>query len=189
MKDNMEKEKKKKGKRKSKAKRVIKLTIQFTIIAVLSAIIVVIIYFYHAYGKTILTLQSNAKSLVKESSMESFQASQTSLVYDTDGNIISALRAEKDAYYIDYIDIPTPIVDAMVVTEDRKFLEHSGVDYWANLRAAISLIKNKGVIKQGASTITQQLARNVFLTHNVSYERKIEEIFIAQELEKNTISI
>ena len=70
------------------------------------------------------------------------------------------------------------------VTEDKKFFLHDGVDYLANVRAAIALLKNKGEITQGASTVTQQLSRNVFLTHDVTYERKIKEIFIAQELEK-----
>ncbi|MDF2943007.1 MAG: hypothetical protein K0S01_1865 [Herbinix sp.] len=163
---------------------VAKLVLQLFILLFLITIASGIFYFYHTYGKTILQLQSEAKQKVSASSEDTFKATQTSLVYDTEGNVISALKAEKDVYYIDYNEIPTAVIDAMVVSEDRKFLVHGGIDYWANFRAAIALIKHKGEITEGASTITQQLARNVFLTLDVTYERKIEEIFVAQELER-----
>lgn len=162
----------------------VKLISQVIILIVLLAIAGGIFYFYHAYGRLILQLQADAKQKVAASTEDTFKASQTSLVYDADGNLISTLKAEKDVYYLDYTDIPEIAIQAMVVSEDRKFLKHDGVDYLANIRAAIALIKHKGEITQGASTITQQLARSVFLTQNVTYERKIEEIFIAQELEK-----
>lgn len=162
----------------------IKLILQVLLLLILLAIAIGIFWFYFKYGKTILELQSQAKKLVRASSEETFRESQTSIVYDADGNIISTLKSEKDVYYIDYEEIPQAAIDALIVSEDKKFLVHSGVDYLANLRAAIALIKNRGEITQGASTITQQLARNIFLTHEVTYERKLEEIFIAQELEK-----
>ena len=177
----------KKVKQKKVRKRLgktLKLVFQLVFLFILILIVAAMAYFYHKYGKTILALQADAKIIVRGSSPSSFQATKTSLVYDADGEVIAKLRAEKDVYYIEYKDIPSDVIQVMLVTEDRKFLEHDGVDYFANIRAAIALIKNKGVITQGASTITQQLARNVFLSHQVSYERKIEEIFIAQELEK-----
>lgn len=129
-------------------------------------------------------MQSEAKQLVNTSTYHTFCATQTSLVYDSEGDVISTLKAEKDVYYLDYEDIPEKVIDAMVVSEDRNFLIHDGIDYLANVRAAMKLIENKGEITQGASTITQQLARKIFLTNEVTYERKIQEIFIAQELEK-----
>ncbi|MDF2486371.1 MAG: hypothetical protein K0R46_2539, partial [Herbinix sp.] len=164
--------------------RSIKIGLQLMVLFLLLTIVVVMFYFYMEYGKTILSLQSEAKTKVRTSTEDTFKASQTSLVYDIEGDLISTLKSEKDVYYIEYEEIPSIAVDAMVVSEDRKFLEHDGVDYLANIRAAIALIKHKGEITQGASTITQQVARNVFLTHKVTYERKIEEIFAAQELEK-----
>lgn len=163
---------------------IIKIVFQIIILVFLLAIITGIVYFYHSYGKDLLHLQSKVRQIVSDSTPDTFRAAQTSLVYDSEGDLISTLKYEKDVYYIDYEDIPSTAIDAMLVSEDRKFLEHDGVDYLANLRAVIELIKNKGVITQGASTITQQLARNVFLTHEVSYERKTEEIFVAIELEK-----
>lgn len=175
-------ERHKKGK--SRIGRKIKITIQFSIFFALLITLSVILYFYFNYGKTILQMQAEAKREVDKSTEDTFKSSQTSLVYDSEGNLISELKAEKDVYYIGYEDIPTAAIDAMVVSEDRNFFEHNGVDYWANVRAAIALIKNKGEITQGASTITQQLARGVFLTQDVTYTRKIKEIFVAQEMER-----
>ncbi len=163
---------------------VIKLSLKVMLLLALLAILIGIAYFYHAYGRTILQMQSEAKKLVSASTPETFRASQTSLVYDSEGGLITSLKAEKDIYYIKYQDIPEVIIDAALTSEDKKFMYHNGVDYLANVRAAIALIKNKGEITQGASTITQQLARNMFLTHEVTYERKLQEIFIAQELER-----
>ncbi len=173
---------KKKTSRSMKGK--VKVGLQFLLFITLLSILVTILYFYKEYGKTILDLQSDAKQKVRASTEDTFKSAQTSLVYDLEGNLITALKSEKEVYYIKYTDIPKTAINAMVVTEDRKFFEHSGVDYLANIRAAIALIKHKGRITQGASTITQQVARNTFLSHKVTYERKIEEIFIAQELEK-----
>ena len=67
---------------------------------------------------------------------------------------------------------------AFVTTEDRKFYEHSGVDYMAIMQAFVALIQNEGEVTQGGSTITQQLARNIFLSHEVSLERKIKEMTV-----------
>lgn len=172
------------GKIKKNPITLFKLILKLIVLLILLALVVGIFYFYKSYGRTIIQLQKEAKDIVHSSSEESFRSSQTSLVYDSDGELISTLRGVKDVYYIEYKDIPATVLNAIIVTEDKKFFSHEGVDYLANVRAAMSLIKNKGEITQGASTITQQLARNVFLTHEVTYERKIKEIFIAQELEK-----
>ena len=72
---------------------------------------------------------------------------------------------------------------AIVSIEDKKFYQHSGIDLKAILRAAKAMIEN-GKVTQGASTITQQLARNIFLTQEKTWQRKVEEMFIATELEK-----
>ena len=105
-------------------------------------------------------------------------------MYDRDGDLLFTLRGEKDAYYLEYEDIPDAAKLAMISIEDKKFVNHRGVDPIAIIRAAVELVKNAGEITQGGSTITQQLSRNVFLTHKVSWQRKVEEIFISVELEK-----
>lgn len=171
-------------KEKRTAGQVIKLVLKLLLLLFLLAVAAGIFCFYRTYGRILFQLQSESRKLVEASTEASFRSAQTSLVYDTDGELISTLKGVKDVYYVEYENIPPAVLDAFVVTEDKKFFEHDGVDYMANLRSAFALIKNKGEITQGASTITQQLARNVFLTHEVTYERKIKEIFIAQELEK-----
>lgn len=182
--ENSKVKKNSKKKEKRKVGKVIKFILKLFVFLFLLALVIGIIYFYNTYGKVLIKLQREARSIVRSSSEDVFSISQTSLVYDNDGELISTLRGVKDAYYIEYKDIPATVLNAIIVTEDKKFFSHEGVDYLANVRAAIALIKNKGEITQGASTITQQLARNVFLSHEVTYERKIKEIFIAQELEK-----
>lgn len=169
---------------KKSVRKAIKLILKLFVFVFLLTLLVGIFYSYNKYGKIIIKLQQEARSMVRSSSEETFRSSQTSLVYDNDGELIASLRGVKDVYYINYKDIPSTVLNAIIVTEDKKFFRHEGLDYLANVRAAIALIKYKGEITQGASTITQQLARNVFLTHDVTYERKIKEIFIAQELEK-----
>lgn len=169
---------------KTKTQRYIKMSFQLFIMFFLIFILLMIGVFYKKYGKTIINMQKEAKKIIRESDESTFQAAQTSLIYDVDGKLISTIKSEKEVYYLYLDDIPEEVIQAMVVTEDRKFIEHNGVDFIANVRAALNLIKHKGKIKQGASTITQQLARNIFLTHEVSYERKVKEIFIAQEIER-----
>ena len=178
------KRKKRKAPHKASLSAVIKTTLQVLLLLLLITIAVGIIYFYQTFGKELLEIQAAARQTVNASTPDTFKDTETSLVYDSDGILISALRAEKDVYYINYEDIPREAINAMLVSEDRKYLEHEGVDYIANIRALLALLKNKGEITQGASTITQQLARNVFLTHEVTYERKTKEIFLAIELEK-----
>lgn len=150
----------------------------------LLALTTVGLYFYAKYGRTILSYYQKAKRIMRESSEADFKQSQTSIIYATDGTVIKTLQSGKEVYYLDYKDIPEAVITAMIVTEDKKFFFHEGVDYKANLRAAYSLIKHKGTIYQGGSTITQQLARNIYLSNEQTYERKITEIFIAGELEK-----
>ena len=142
------------------------------------------IHAYCTYGDTIQALRQEAVRIAEASRAEDFQTGQTSVLYDASGERIASLRSGRDSYYLTYEELPREALDAMLVTEDRKFYAHGGVDYLANLRAAIALLRHHGEITQGASTITQQLARTVYLTYEVTYDRKIEEIFLAWELEK-----
>lgn len=142
------------------------------------------IVFYFKYGKDIFAMQDDAVALVKESSIDTFRSSETSIVYNNKGKEIAKLKGEKDSYYLTLDKIPKAVKDAAIVTEDKKFYSHNGIDAKGIMRAVFALIKNNGEKTQGASTITQQLARGVFLSTEKTYERKIKEIFIALELEK-----
>lgn len=157
--------------------------VKVLIILVLLAVLVVGIWFYHEYARPILALRAKAEKIAEQSTEADFKSALTSVVYDSNGEKISALRAEKASYYLTYEELPRWAVDVMLVTEDKKFYAHEGVDFVANFRALYYLVKNKGEITQGGSTITQQLARNIYLTNEVSYERKLVEVFLAWELE------
>ena len=80
-------------------------------------------------------------------------------------------------------EIPSDVCSAIISIEDKKFYQHHGVDFKGILRAVKAMIENSRG-DAGASTITQQLARNIFLTQEKTWERKIEEIFIATEMER-----
>lgn len=166
--------------RKRRRRRVLGFLFLFFLLALGSAGL----YFYAKYGRRILSYYQTAKRIMRESSREDFKQSQTSILYATDGTVIKKLQSGREMYYLTYPEIPEEVVTAMIVTEDKKFFSHEGVDYMANLRAAYSLVKHGGTIYQGGSTITQQLARNIYLTNEQTYERKITEIFLAAELEK-----
>lgn len=170
--------------KRKRVKRKIRMVFLAMFILFSLCILVGTLIFNFKYGKDFSRFQTEAKQSVNESTLDTFRQSETSLVYDTNGDLTSVLKGEKDVYYLDYKDIPNYAIEAMIAIEDKKFMTHSGIDIKANFRALVALIKNKGDITQGASTITQQLARNIFLSNEVVWERKIKEIFIALELEK-----
>lgn len=127
--------------------------------------------------------RDEAVRLVSGSTADSFRSTQTTVAYDIDGSVLLTMRSSKDMYYVTYDEIPQAVKDSFIIMEDRKFFSHKGIDYLSIVRAAIANKQSDG-IEQGASTITQQLARNVFLTQEVTWSRKITEMFVALELEK-----
>lgn len=141
------------------------------------------LFYQTGYIQTVITLHKEADAVMEQSSIEDFQADQSGEVYDADGNLIALLRNDRNIIYLTSEEIPEQIKNAFVSIEDKRFYKHHGFDPFAILRAAKSLI-SKNSITQGGSTITQQLARNIYLTHTVKWERKVEEIFIATALEK-----
>ena len=140
-------------------------------------------YYYGGYAVQVQKMKAEAVRFVRGSTEATFCVAQTSVVYDKDGNTISTLKGEKDVYYLPYEDIPSDACAAIVSIEDKKFYQHNGIDYRAIFRAARAAIEN-GEVTQGGSTITQQLARTIFLTQDRTWQRKVEEMFIATELEK-----
>ncbi len=102
-------------------------------------------------------------------------------VYTHDGKLIGEFGAERRDP-LRYEQIPEPLVKAFLAAEDDRFFEHSGVDFTGLVRAAVVLVTT-GEKRQGGSTITMQLARNVFLTNERSFSRKFKEIFLARKIE------
>lgn len=140
-------------------------------------------YYYGGYAVQIQNMKEEAVQFARRSTPADFRAAQTSVVYDKDRNTISTLKGEKDVYYLTYEQIPIDACAAIVSIEDKKFYQHNGIDYKAIIRAVKAMLEN-GEVTQGGSTITQQLARNIFLTMDRTWQRKVEEMFLATELEK-----
>jgi len=140
-------------------------------------------YFLGGYAEEIKGMQKEAEQLVRSSTVETFKSAQTSIVYAADGTMISTLKGEKDSYYISLDEMPVEVISAIVSIEDKKFFKHNGIDYRAILRAVKAFI-DEGRPTQGGSTITMQLARNTFLSQEKTWQRKVEEMFIALGLEE-----
>ena len=125
-----------------------------------------------------------AKECIDNSSEDTFIINETSYIYDSNGKLLSKLKGDQDATYIKYDEIPSDIVNAFIAVEDRSFWENPGIDVKGLMAAGYDAIKSKGENIRGASTITQQLSRNIFLTHEVSLERKFKEMLIAIKMTK-----
>ena len=106
-----------------------------------------------------------------------------SIIYDRDGKELGKIFIQnRNPVSLDKI---SPLmVNAVVAAEDNKFFEHHGVDYAGVVRAAITNYR-RGKISQGASTVTQQLARNSFELRERTYKRKLVEMFLALRIERN----
>lgn len=120
--------------------------------------------------------------LPTEESIRDVQFQIPMKIYTADGELISQF-GEKRRNPLLYTEIPQQLIDAIIATEDARFYEHFGFDPIGIIRAAyVSLIQGRAA--QGASTITQQLARNVFLTLDKTLIRKVKELYIALHLEQ-----
>ena len=104
------------------------------------------------------------------------------LVYSKDGKLLAEF-GEKRREQLFIEDTPQVLIDAVLASEDDRFYEHPGVDYQGLLRAGINLIKT-GQKGQGGSTITMQVARNIYLSPEKTYLRKINEIMLALKIER-----
>lgn len=104
-------------------------------------------------------------------------------MYDKDGQIFSEIHYGEKRDYLSIEQIPQTVIDIFLTTEDQNFYEHRGFDIGGIVRAFTINLKSQS-IEQGGSTLTQQLARNLFLNHEKSYKRKINELLYAYQLEK-----
>ncbi len=102
-------------------------------------------------------------------------------IFTSDGKLIGEVGEER-RIPVKLADVPQPLIDAFIATEDTRFYSHHGFDIKGIVRAAVALVK--GGRKQGASTITQQLARNFFLTPERKIVRKLKELILATEIEQ-----
>lgn len=103
-------------------------------------------------------------------------------VYTKDGKLIGEF-GEKKRIPVTVDQVPPLLIQAILDTEDQRFYEHRGVDFWGLVRAVVVAVES-GHASQGASTITMQVARNFFLTPEKTYTRKINEILLAFKIDR-----
>ncbi|KMS54128.1 transglycosylase domain-containing protein [Sphingobium cupriresistens] len=125
------------------------------------------------------------QSLPSYDSLKSSPNGQMIRVHAADGSVIVSL-GPSFGRWMDYDQIPQVMIDAMVSTEDKRFYLHPGVDPIGMARAAWVAVERRGSGRrwQGASTITQQVTRNIFLNNSYSFGRKIREMVLALALER-----
>src|SRR5699024_11615069 len=102
---------------------------------------------------------------------------------ETDVHKLCILGKKEKLYWLQLNDISPFIKDSVIATEDQQFYEHSGFNYKRIASAVLTDIKNRSKV-EGASTITQQYARNLYLSHKKTWQRKFEEALIAFRLER-----
>ncbi|MFA6571898.1 MAG: transglycosylase domain-containing protein, partial [Bacteroidota bacterium] len=117
------------------------------------------------------------------SQLQSFSPNFVSQILSNDGTVIKTFGSFKTER-IDTEDIPDILKKAIIATEDKNFYNHGGFDFVALIRSTFTNLK-AGHVVQGASTITQQLARILFLSSERTYDRKIKEFILANRIEKS----
>jgi penicillin-binding protein 1A len=124
---------------------------------------------------------SYSRNLPDINRMADYQPSRSTRVFARDGSQLANLYTE-NRIWIPIAQIPVPVRNAFIATEDQHFYQHHGVDFGGILRAGIADWRHEQF--QGASTITQQLARRLFLSGQVSLARKVQEALLAIEIER-----
>ena len=124
---------------------------------------------------------SYSRNLPDINRMADFQPSRSTRVFARNGMQLANLYRENRTW-VPIDKIPVQVRNAFIATEDRHFYQHHGVDFVGITRAALADYRHQQL--QGGSTITQQLARGLFLSNERSYSRKIQEALLAMEIER-----
>lgn len=111
-----------------------------------------------------------------------FARTGTITIKADDGSVLQKIGPATQEY-LEYDDIPDTLVQGFIASEDRRFYEHNGIDYKGIARAINSNLRNRELV-EGASTITQQVARIIFLDQDRSFQRKFREALLANKLEQ-----
>jgi penicillin-binding protein 1A len=134
-----------------------------------------------AAGAVAGIVASYSRNLPDISRMADYQPSRSTRVYARDGTPLATLY-DQNRIWVPIGRIPQVVRRAFIATEDRNFYVHHGVDFGGIARAAYADYRHDRF--QGASTITQQLARALFLSNEVSLSRKVQEALLAIEIER-----
>jgi penicillin-binding protein 1A len=126
-----------------------------------------------------------SKDLPDYSQLQDYEPPVMTRVHAVDGSLLGEYAKER-RLYLPIQAVPKLVINAFLAAEDKNFYEHGGIDYSGMARAALLFAQNYGSNRrpQGASTITQQVAKNFLLTNEVSFTRKIKEALLAMRIEK-----
>src|SRR5438093_3462661 len=126
-----------------------------------------------------------SQSLPDYSQLQDYEPAVMTRVHAADGSLLAEYARER-RLYIPVQAVPKLVINAFVAAEDKNFYEHGGIDFSGITRAAVLYIQQYGSGRrpQGASTITQQVAKNFLLTNEVSFSRKIKEALLAMKIER-----
>src|SRR5499425_1875414 len=126
-----------------------------------------------------------SKDLPDYSQLQDYEPPVMTRVHATDGSLLGEYAKER-RLYLPIQAVPKLVINAFLAAEDKNFYEHGGIDYSGMARAAIVFAQNYGSNRrpQGASTITQQVAKNFLLTNEVSFTRKVKEALLALKIER-----
>jgi penicillin-binding protein 1A len=126
-----------------------------------------------------------SKDLPDYSQLQDYEPPVMTRVHASDGSLVAEYAKER-RLYIPIQAVPKLVVNAFLAAEDKSFYEHGGLDFQGIVRAGLLYVQNIGTNRrpQGASTITQQVAKNFLLTNEVSFDRKIKEALLALKLER-----
>lgn len=153
----------------------------YIVIAALLPIFVTVVF---VAGSEINQVQGFHEVLEKKIHMKEISLPQTSFIKASNGTVVSEIPQPFNRINLDSADIPLFLKELFVVSEDQHFYDHPGFDLPA-IGRALAINMHSSDIKQGASTITQQLARNLYLNTEKSYNRKLSELLYAYEIERN----
>jgi penicillin-binding protein 1A len=134
-------------------------------------------------GATAGLLLVYTTDLPQVDALESYRPSSVTEVYDDHGRVIGSFALQRRVV-ASYDDFPSVLREALVSIEDKDFYSHSGINFWRIVGAAYRDIESGGKV-QGASTLTMQLARNLFLSPDRSFHRKIQEAMLAIQIERH----
>jgi penicillin-binding protein 1A len=163
--------KKKHSKRRRKKSRIKLFFLLFFIFVILPLLSLYTVYWYYIYDLPDLTKITGYSPIL------------TNEIYSSDGRLIAEFATQKRKL-IPYDQIPEHVKDAFLAIEDKRFFHHRGVDFKRIIKALITNIR-EGEIVQGASTITQQVTKNLVLSPEKSISRKIKEAILAYRMENN----
>ncbi|MGO4716157.1 penicillin-binding protein 1A [Bradyrhizobium sp. 2TAF24] len=126
-----------------------------------------------------------SKDLPDYSQLQDYEPPVMTRVHAADGALLAEYSKER-RLYLPIQAIPKPVINAFLAAEDKNFYEHGGIDFSGLARAVVLYAQNLGSNRrpQGASTITQQVAKNFLLTNEVSFTRKIKEALLAMRIER-----